>query len=82
MSKIIVDVIAHNSVEGVITPLQIIWKDGQKYTIDKVSDRRRAASLKAGGYGIRYTCRINGQIKYMWLEELPDGGTHWFVEGK
>ena len=35
------------------------------------------ASLKAGGAGIRYTCRIAGRVKYIWLEE-----TRWFVEAK
>lgn len=40
-----------------ITPLSVIWEDGTIYEIDKVVDKRRAASLKAGGIGMRYTCR-------------------------
>ena len=40
-------------------------------------DIRRAASLKAGGAGIRYICRIRGRVKYLWLEE-----SRWFVEAK
>ena len=44
---------------------------------DRILDIRRAASLKAGGAGIRYTCRIRGRVKYLWLEE-----SRWFVEAK
>jgi hypothetical protein len=38
---------------------------------------QRAASRKAGGAGIRYTCRIRGKEKYIWLEE-----DRWFVDAK
>ena len=44
---------------------------------DRILDRRRAASLKAGGIGMRYTCRILGQRSYLYYEE-----PRWFVEGK
>ena len=39
-------------------------------------DIRRAASLKAGGLGWRYTCRIHGQERCLYRED--DG--RWFVE--
>ena len=45
--------------------------------IDRVLDVRRAASLKAGGMGIRYTVRINGKQSYLFYEE-----PRWFVEAK
>lgn len=77
MRKVIVEVVARFDTEGTITPLSIIWEDGRIFEIDKVIDARRAASLKAGGIGVRYTCRIRGRETYLWYEE-----PQWFVEGK
>ena len=71
-----VEVTAHTNTDGKITPV-VLWWD-HSYEIDKVLDIRRAASLKAGGVGWRYTCRIRGQVRYIWLED--DG--RWFVEAK
>ena len=45
--------------------------------IDKVTDVRYAASLKAGGAGIRYTCQISGKERYLFLEDQ-----RWFVDAK
>lgn len=72
-----VEVIAKFSEDNKIIPLKILWDDGRQFDIDKVVDIRKAASLKAGGVGIRYTCRINGNNKHLWLEE-----NKWFVELK
>ncbi|MFR8001876.1 MAG: hypothetical protein ACLU62_03050 [Hydrogeniiclostridium sp.] len=72
-----VDVTAIFRSDGAILPLEIRWEDGRRYPIDRVLDIRRAASLKAGGAGIRYTCRIGGRPKYLFLEE-----NKWFVEAK
>jgi hypothetical protein len=58
-------------------PIAILWEDGTQFEIDKVLDVRPAVSLKAGGTGIRYTCRIEGHEKFLFLEE-----TRWFVESK
>ena len=63
------------SEEGSMTPLRIYWDNDIQYEIDKVLDLRPAASLKAGGYGIRYTVRILGKDKLLWYEE-----PRWFVE--
>jgi hypothetical protein len=76
-SKKYVDVTAKFNADGSITPLEIQWEDGRRYPIDRILDIRRAASLKAGGTGIRYTCRIAGRPKYLYLEE-----TKWFVEAR
>lgn len=73
--KVYVQVTAEFNPAGVIRPLSITWEDGTKYDVDRVMDIRPAASLKAGGAGIRYTCRVLGQVKYLWLE-----GNRWFVE--
>lgn len=72
-----VEVTAKFDVDGTVFPLEIQWEDGAKFEIDRILDIRRAASLKAGGTGIRYTCRIRGRVKYLWLEE-----SRWFVEAK
>lgn len=78
MSKIYVDVLAEFTKEGVLKPRVIIWEDGRHYEVDKIIDTRPAASLKAGGAGIRYTCKIQGREKYVFYES----NYKWFVEGK
>ena len=75
--KVYVEVTAKFDTEGNITPLSVTWEDGMVYEIDRILDRRRAASLKAGGIGMRYTCRILGQRSYLYYEE-----PRWCVEGK
>ena len=72
-----VEVTAKFDVDGTVVPLEIQWEDSTKFEIDRILDIRRAASLKAGGAGIRYICRIRGRVKYLWLEE-----SRWFVEAK
>ena len=73
--KVYVSVTAEFGVDGQLRPLTITWEDGRIYEIDRVLDIRRAASLKAGGAGIRYTCRIQGKVTYLFLEN-----DRWFVE--
>lgn len=75
--KVYVDVLAVWRVDGTILPRVVRWEDGTRYKVDKVLDVRPAASLKAGGCGIRYTVRILGKPSYIWLEE-----NKWFVEAK
>ncbi len=70
-----IDLVAHFSADGRLTPLYLVWEDGSKYEIDRVLDVRRAASLRAGGYGIRYTVKIRGKERYLFFED-----TRWFVE--
>ena len=77
MRKIYVTVIAKFSPDGKITPLRMIWEDDTEYEIDRILDIRRAASLKVGGTGIRYTVRILGQERFLYLDE-----NRWFVEGR
>ena len=64
---------------GTITPLLIFWREGQRYPVDKVLDCRPMASTRAGGYGLRFTCRIGGQITFLYYE--PEH-SRWFVEEK
>ena len=56
--KVYVEVEVLFDIDGRMVPKSIHWEDGRVYHIDKVLDSRRAASLKAGGQGIRYLCRI------------------------
>ena len=60
---------------GNIIPLTILWSNTLTLQIDKILDIRKKASLKGGGMGVRYTCRIKGHERFLWLDEYT-----WFVE--
>ena len=75
--KVYVDVTAEFDINGNITPLAVEWDDGRIFQVDRVLDVRPAASLKAGGAGIRYSCRILGKVTNLWKED-----NRWFVEAK
>ena len=77
MRKVYVGVTVRFDEEGTMHPETIRWEDGSLYEIDRVLDVRRAASLKAGGIGLRYTIRIKGKVTYLYFEDPK-----WFVEGK
>ena len=68
--KVYVTVIAEFSTEGVLLPKSFIWEDGNEYTIDRVKDKRRAASTKAGGVGERYTCMVGGNLESFCLQRM------------
>ena len=63
--------------DGNVMPVSITWDDGCVYEIDRVLDRRRAASLKVGGTGIRYVVRIGNATTYLFHED-----PRWYVEEK
>ena len=73
-----VDVGASFSSEGILTPLWIIWEHKRRYDIDRIIRMERAASRKAGGHGIRYTCMVSGRQVHLYYEE----NYRWFVEAK
>ena len=77
LRKVFVDVDVHFDSDGKMTPKSITWKDETVYKIDRVTDVRRAASLMAGGMGMRYTVMINGQTSFLFYED-----PRWFVEAK
>ena len=77
MHKEFVEVIVKYTKQRQQIPLKIIWKNGRTFEIDKVLDIRPAPSLKVGGQGMRYTCRIQGKETYLWHDEES-----WFVEAK
>ena len=63
------------SVDGQFMPRSIEWQAGRVYPIDAVIAKRKAASLKGGGAGICYDCRIaNRQIKLFFVRG------RWFME--
>lgn len=74
MEKKFIKVIAEHNIDGAIRPVSIDW-NGRNLTVDKISDIRQAASLKGGGQGIRYTCKICGKDVYLFCDEGL-----WFVE--
>ncbi len=73
--KINLEVNADFDLNGNIRPRTITWEDGRVFEIDRIMDVRRAASMKAGGVGMRYICRIRGKEVRLFNEE-----GHWFME--
>ena len=82
--KVYVAVAAEFDANGRIIPTMITWEDGTKYEIDRVTDIRQAAAMKAGGQGDRYTVQINGHQSYLFFERSASltGNNigRWFVE--
>ena len=77
MRKVYVNVVVEYSKEGEIKPMYFTWDNGVRYDIDRVFEHQKAASLKVGGQGCRYRCRVKGKDIYLYLEE-----GRWFMEGK
>ena len=75
MSKINLNIIVQYLPDGECIPKTLIWEDGRRFPIDKIIDKRKAASLKCGGVGTRYICRICGKELTIFDE---DG--QWFIE--
>lgn len=70
-----VSILAQIHMDGTIQPLSICLEDGRKFDIDEVKGVCRAASLKAGGCGMRYSIRIGARETNLFDEE-----GRWFVE--
>jgi hypothetical protein len=75
--KVIVRVLAEFDEQGKVYPKSLTWEDGRCFVIDRILDVRSAPSLKVGGAGMRYTCRICGHEVYLY----QDCG-QWFMEGR
>ncbi len=75
--KVYVEVVLKQDIDGHKRPLSIRWEDGEVYEIDRLKDVRLAASLRVGGYGLRYTVFIEGKETYLFEED-----NRWFVEAK
>ena len=75
--KAFVKVVSETGIDGAVKPLSFVWEDEAEYSIDRILDVRKAASLKAGGAGIRYTCMVQSRQVYLFYEEPC-----WFIEAK
>ena len=85
-SKVYVKVESVTMPDGRMIPQTLYWEDGLPYRIDKVTDIKSAASMKAGGCGDRYTIRVNGKETYLFFERnasvTGNNIGRWFVERK
>lgn len=83
-SKVCVAVNADFRDDGIMLPREITWEDGRKYGIDRVTDIRQAAAMKAGGQGDRYTVMIGRHQSYLFFERSTaiagNNIGRWFVE--
>ena len=70
--KINLEVIAAFDLDGNVHPKAIVWEDGWIWH-RPCAGRKRAISLKAGGLGVLYTCRIQGKEVKLFNDE-----GHWF----
>ena len=82
--KVYVAVNADFRDDGIMLPREITWEDGRKYGIDRVTEIRQAAAMKAGGQGDRYTIWVRGQQSYLFFERscslTGNNLGRWFVE--
>ena len=84
--KVYVDVKVDFRSDGVMLPRIITWEDGREYEIDRVTDIRQAAAMRAGGQGDRYTIFVQGKQSYLFFErsanQTGNNIGRWFVERK
>lgn len=73
--KIYVKVRADHLLDGTTRPLLFRAEDGPACRIDRVLDVREAPSLKAGGQGVRYTCRVGERTLFLFFDD-----PYWFIE--
>ena len=76
-AKIYVSVRADHLLNERIRPLMFRAKDGPVVRIDRILDEREAPSLKAGGQGMRYTCRVGEKQLYLFHDDV-----YWFIEAE
>jgi hypothetical protein len=77
MKKVYVQVTASFTPDGQLSPQSFRWENGLEYKVDRVYDCKKAVSLKVGGQGLRFRCRVLGKEVFLFYE---DG--RWFMEGK
>ena len=74
-AKIYVMVRVDHLLDGRMRPLMFRAQDGPVHRIDRILDVREAPSLKAGGQGTRYTCRVGDSIVMLFYDD-----PYWFIE--
>ena len=67
--KVYVEVNVTHRPDGTARPNFIKFENDEKYEIDRVIQKCRAASTKVGGTGIRYTVQICGKPTFLFDEE-------------
>lgn len=82
-----VKVIVKFKEDGSMLPEAILWDNDVKFPIDRILSVCRAAALRAGGQGDRYTIRVAGKETYLFFEHSVDQATsekpgRWFVEAR
>lgn len=70
-----VKVRADHEIGGRVVPLMFRAEEGEAVRIDHILDVREAPSLKAGGQGMRYTCRCGNGIILLFHDR-----DDWFIE--
>ena len=73
--KLFVKVRADHEIDGKVIPLMFKSDTDETIIIDRILDIRLCASLKAGGQGVRYTCRVGNAYIYLFHDQM-----HWFLE--
>ena len=75
--KVYVDATVKYTRDGKMFPVELIFEDGQRYAVDRVKQACRAAAIKVGGTGIRFTVMIGGRETFVYFDR-----NGWFVETK
>ena len=70
-----IEVIAAHRFDGSLQPIKFKAEAFPAMRIDRVLDVRRGASIKAGGHGMRYRCRVGDKEITLWHD-----GQFWFLE--
>lgn len=73
--KVYLKVRADHMPDGRVLPVMFRAGEGSAVRIDRILDVREAPSLKMGGQGTRYTCRVGGRVIYLFHDR-----DRWFME--
>ena len=73
--KVYLKVRADHLPDGRVLPLMFRAEDGDVVRIDRILDVREAPSIKMGGQGTRYTCRVGDKEIYLFNDR-----DRWFME--
>lgn len=71
-----IDVLVKFNTQGDFEPVKIKLKNNKTYLVDRVYRKDIRKSLKVGGQGLRFYCRISGKDVYLFFDE-----NKWFLEG-
>lgn len=76
--KVYVGMYIFMSADGEVKPAELVWTDGSRYPITKVTDRRIAPPAHVGGsMTVRFAVEINGRDRVIYFEKFLK---RWFVE--